>query len=303
MSGSVRRDLGSALERAEASEGSAPAEVQSRPGGGTAAGTAAGAPAGQGAFALARARRAPVPATPAGAVAVETAGSEPLSTGQESTFSAAGDPAVPFSVPPSTSRRFAQREGGGGRRWAWRREGGSGGAAAGAPTAFQRARLASASREGAGEGVPGPEQSGHSVASSAGVTSSAEASLSLRPLSSPDEAAGLHSAVASPSAASATAAAGFSAFQPAAQLFSGGSTDAPSLAAAVAAAQRQRGASGGGPLRPTISLLPGDSALPSPADGALWGASSQLVEALLQELRGLAALEVRWLRGRGQKCW
>ncbi|KAL4430809.1 hypothetical protein ABPG75_006065 [Micractinium tetrahymenae] len=333
-SASVRRNLGSVLERAEASEvgsrtGEAASvsqavEVQSLPSSAAPAAGAAGAAVAAtvgGAFARLRSGNAmAVPVTPADELAEDAQTPEAGSTGRQSSIlSAAPDPAVPFSVPPSTTRRFAQRDaaGAGSRRWAWRREGGGAAAGAAAGTAFQRARLASTSRPDS----PASPSDGANAAGAASVEASAHsASSSGRPSSSLEvpaagggagKPAAAHSALqqangaaaagaqaGSAGSAPAGTAAGITQFQPAAPQL-GGSGVSTAFAAAAATAQRQRSGSGLGfaPLRTTISLVTGESlVLPSPADHGAGpptplAPSSLVVEALLQELRAMAALE------------
>lgn len=309
-SASVRRNLGSALEQAEASEAGSrtgeatsaalAAEVQSRPVGIVDAAAAPDA-AGAGTFARLRSGSAlAVPATPAEAARGVALTPEAGSTGQQSSIlSAAPDPAAPFSVPPSTTRRFAQRDaaGAGSRRWAWRRDGGAPAAAAG--TAFQRARLASTSRP---ESPASPSDAAGSVEASAhSAGSSGRPSSGVEVPGAGGPAAEAASAQQSSTAAGAGAAAASQLQPTGAHPGSGAGLGTAFAAAAAGGAHRQRSGSGLGfaPLRTTISLAAGDSlTLPSPAERG--GApptplapSSLLVEALLQELRAAAALEVR----------
>lgn len=327
-------EASAAGSRAAEATGPAVSEVQSRdssnlaePAAAVAALPAAGAAAGA-AAAFAQLRggaAAALPATPAGAVHADSCTPEPASTGQQSSIlSAAGDPTVPFSAPPSTSRRFATRDGAGAatsRRWAWRRDGAGGGAGAGAST-FQRARLASASRpespsSDAAGAVPVGAEGPAAVAGSLGRSGS-PAELSSRRTTSEEAAVGPHGGAAMPASAvaaaigtagghpatsSAPGTAGLAQFQPVPPTFgSGASGNGADAAAAAGAAQRQQRAVPGlgSGLLPAISLMGGDSVvLPSPVDHARGAAStphapnSLVVDALLQELRNMAALEVR----------
>lgn len=254
-SASVRRNLGSALERAEASEAGSrtaetagtvqAAEVQSRPGSAALAAGTAAAPAapGGGAFARLRSSNAlPVPATPAEPPPDDAPTPEPGSTGQQSSIlSAAPDPAVPFSVPPSTTRRFAQRDtaGAGSRRWVWRREGGSAGAAAAAAgTAFQRARLASTSRP---ESPASPSDAAGSAAGTGSVEASAHSAGSSGRPSSSLEVPPAGGAAADSMPQQARGAAG-----PGGPAGSAASGAAPGLSHFQAAAEQPAGGGGGG---------------------------------------------------------
>jgi hypothetical protein len=284
----VRRNLGSALERAEASEGSAAAaaEVQSRLASGTAAGAGAGGAAGGG-FAMARLASGrgialALPTSPPGLPPGQPESPPPLSAGQQSSLSVGGDPAVPFAVPPSTQRRFAQRgdaaaeDAGGGavaRRWAWRRDGGGasgafGARAAGGPgvSVFQRARVASAAKQDAGAAAQlSPEASG---------------------LSATTDAASRRSTAEEPPAGGA-AQAQRSAFAEGGPHPRSPSGEGPRPAAGGGLALQRSLLGASGRLRPGLALFE-SGALPSPADQA----GSAVVEALLHELRSLAALEV-----------
>lgn len=339
-SASVRRNLGSALQRAEASEASRPAEaeveaeaasslqaaveVQSRLASGSfgaAAGAAAAPAAAPAALGLewgnsARMRqRLAVPATPVEPQRADLQSPDSFSTGaQSSVLSAAGDPAVPFSVPPSTHRRFAQRGDDGGaaaRRWAWRRKGTAAAGVGAGISVFQRARIASVSKHDSADGAgPAGLATGASVEASAhSTTSSGTPTVELSSKrTTTEEAAAAPQQQQQQSAASAAggaapvqqqggAAPGSSAFSAAAGATAGdhgaaGFQRTSFEAAALAATQRQRSLVGGSSrMLPALSLL--DSlALPSPVESAPYP-NQLLVESLAVELRNLAALEVR----------
>ena len=389
-SASVRRNLGSALDRAEASEASRPAEAEadaasrpraapevqsqlssssSMPRQSSASGVArlgssssfpraaVGRPeaAAPGPSAFLPAAEAAAPAGDARSLERAASGArlqgpppvsvlspgpegesgelqspDAVSAGQLSSLSAAGDPAIPFSVPPSTHRRFARHgeEGAaGGRRWAWRREGGRPGSGGAGGSMFQRARIASVTRQESSDGVPG-RAAVEASACSAASSSAPSVDLSSRRTTSEDPAgpaalpAGsavrqgpsplavpleqqLSEGPSTAGASAAAAAAATSAFAAGSGGTHPGSAErgahnlqrpsADAAAAALVAAQRQRSLmAGSGMLRPAISLL--DSfALPSPVDQpspSPYG-NNPLADALVRELRTLAALEVR----------
>ena len=359
-SGSVRRNLGSALERAESSGASRPADVASRgpsaevqsrlnaasvgPGAAAAATLAApalsrgngAAPAPTAAAAAAAAPSIEVPATPLDVSPLELQSPDLFSTGPQSSFSAAGDPAVPFTVPASTTRRFAQRDdaNAASRRWAWRREGGGASRqAAGGLSVFQRARIASAGKQDSAPAADastmsaaGVEHSEPSAASSAGLSSSAD--VSVRRATSEDHSrqqqqqqqqqqqAEGPAAVSSltlqdPAAAAAAAGGGLPAgsafaavaFQPSPTGMRRSSIEA---ALATAAAARQRSVMAGSSLLRVATSLLDCAALPSPVDqlGAAAGyppnAQLIVVEGLMRELRNMAALEVGGRAGGGR---
>lgn len=313
----MRRNLGSALERAEASEASRAAgveteaasslrvpEVQSRLAGAS-FGAAAGAAAAAGATAAALERGGSgrqllergasgrqALAVPPAVLDLHADLASPDSEAQSSLLSAGGDPAAPFSVPPSTHRRFAQRGedggGGGARRWAWRREGAAG---AGGGALFQRARIASVGKHDSDDGAAAGTVAALGVeASTASATSASSPAVELSSRRGTSEEAAAAAAAAAPPGAAAgdagDAAPGPTAFAGAGPALSmpRASFEASAAAAAAARGRSQR-------LLPGLSLL--DSlALPSPVDQPTPYASQPLVEALALELRSLAALEV-----------
>ncbi len=373
-SASVRRNLGSALERAEASEASRPAEAEAasrlraapevqsqlssssslprqsssngaaRLGSSSSFPRAAGdeadaAPAGPSPFlpaagSLERAGsaarlQAPLPVSVLAPGSEDESGElqspDACSAGQLSSLSAAGDPAMPFSVPPSTQRRFARHgeEGAAaGRRWAWRRDGGRPGSAAAGGSMFQRARIASVTRQESSDGGPAGaavEASARSAASSSApsvelssrrTTSEEPAGPAAQPggfaarqgpcpvALPPEQQLGEGPSTAGASAAAATTVPpGSGGSHPGSAERGAPALQRPSAdaaAAALAGAQRQRSLlAGSGMLRPAISLL--DSlALPSPVEQlspSPYG-NNPVADVLARELRTLAALEV-----------
>lgn len=313
-SASVRRNLGSALEGAEASDactgggggggGMLHAEVQSQLQASGGSASAASAPGVVGGFAMARlasGRGMTLTVQPSTPAVQPLGGSEspgPGSTTQQSSLSAGGDPTAPFTVPPSSARRFAQRggtaaaeeaAGATGRRWAWRREGGGGGgvaaggarqafAAGGGVSAFQRARVDSASKQDGVSGAP---------AASAASHSSSTEPPSRRGTSEEQQRGAVSGGSGLPPPILAGTDSGLS--------LPSGSLDAARGSAAPLQDQQlllQRSMM----LRPALSVLEASS-LPSPSATLAGVQGTAMVEGMLHELRSLAALEVRGLCG------
>ncbi|KAI3433675.1 hypothetical protein D9Q98_003484 [Chlorella vulgaris] len=319
-SASVRRNLGSALEGAEASDactggggggggGMLHAEVQSQLQASGGSASAASAPGVVGGFAMARlasGRGMTLTVQPSTPAVQPLGGSEspgPGSTTQQSSLSAGGDPTAPFTVPPSSARRFAQRggtaaaeeaAGATGRRWAWRREGGGGGgvaaggarqafAAGGGVSAFQRARVDSASKQDGVSGAP---------AASAASHSSSTEPPSRRGTSEEQQRGAVSGGSGLPPPILAGTDSGLS--------LPSGSLDAARGSAAPLQDQQlllQRSMM----LRPALSVLEASS-LPSPSATLAGVQGTAMVEGMLHELRSLAALESAIYLAGGRKA-
>ena len=302
LSDSVRRDLGSAMLHADSGAGGAPPaaavdEAQSRrvepPG---VAGPSELPPAASLAAAAGRGPEqqggAATPLDHLGARGL--ASPEPWSTGPASSLSAGMDPAAPFSVPPSTQRRFVRPEGAPGRRWAWRKDVAP--LPPGAPgSQFQMARLASSSQAeaaaaattsaaGAESASSGPSAEGLGVELSTASVGSESSHLTNGRAS-----ADLDHLTGRAEARAAAGSIGGSVFSP------------PSMYAAArppSAEGALRGARVGSGAQAAFSLLPAPSSASSIDGAVLAGAaavSQAVVDALARELRTAAALEVRLL--------